>query len=837
MASLFKNPVQALMGQNNSPNAGPLSSAEAARDNPDDISWESVSGIDPRWVNISDDIDATRWNRSYPYQLMILERVGGGYNATKYKFTLPIAPTDMSISTPFAISTAVTLGGIVEEHNGAPLRTITFAGTTGVTPLRGSAQGAKQANVLQGIFAGTVQSVTNLVTDSKSLTGISTAKPNLVDNSQESFLEGTGYMQFRLLQRFLESYVTLKKAGKGQLRLGLAIWKDEAIYLVTPQDFTVHRSASSPWEYSYNLIMKAWGRISLSTPGADPNDAFKPVARDANAFAQLLNKVTEARRVLQAARDVLSAAQQDVDKLITEPLREVTLFCKDALNVVTTAADLPLSIIQDLKPAILGQQSLYAQIASGFGDDLQGIGASYIKQLGVESGKAETKDGSSGSTGTGTNQDPLNGAHPGNKIFDNPQDYFDLFDKIKPSELNLSPETQRKINDEKERVRNLTRLDFENTRDSIQEFQAQFADAVGAGSPDYDAVYGRRTVTSTKTPTQDDFDALFALNQTIMQLNSLAASGTIGKVALSTVDAVAGMASAAGIAFTVPVSKFAVPFPYGSTLEQLSGQYLGDPNRWHEIVALNGLRQPFVDEEGFDLPLLVNGRGNQVTVSDPSNLLIGQPVLMSSTNTSRSSRRIVKIDRISAGTTVITVDGDPDLDRYTTLGQAVLHAWLPDTVNSQQLIYIPSQIDSGTEDFFTKSIPGVDEFDQLIQVGGTDLLLTSNGDLAVTADGDCRLSTGLTNIIQRIRIALGTPKGSLLHHPDFGLGLVVGVSTADLDTKQMLATLQDMFRSDPAFSGVSGVSILKSGPSVRVAMTVAVTGTNQTIPLTVDIKR
>jgi hypothetical protein len=306
---------------------------------------------------------------------------------------------------------------------------------------------------------------------------------------------------------------------------------------------------------------------------------------------------------------------------------------------------------------------------------------------------------------------------------------------------------------------------------------------------------------------------------------------------ITTVDAVAGMASSAGIAFTVPASKFAVPFPYGMTLEQLAGQYLGDPNRWHEIVALNGLRTPYVDEIGFSLPLLVNGNGNQVSVSNADNLFIGQQVTISSTNTTRSTRRITSISRISSSNYVITVDGEDDLARFSALASASLHTFLPDTVNSQQLIYIPSESTPEDDGFRTKSIPGVDQFDQLIAAGGVDLLLTQNGDLAITPDGDCRLAVGMTNIIQQIRTAIGTPRGSLLHHPDYGLGLTPGVSTADLDAKTMLSSLQEMFRADKTFSGVSGVAISKMGPVVRVAMSVGIAGTNQTIPLTVDIRR
>jgi hypothetical protein len=775
------------------------------------------------WVWIGDNIDGLRWNQIFPYQLIMVRKQDGGYSSPEHEFTLPIPPQDLTISTPFAISSSVTMGGIVEEHNGAPTRMISFSGTTGVTPLRGSAMGLDQANALRGIFAGTLRGLDRLVTSAKTFIGKQDSNSNLVPNN-EDFLKGTGYYQFRLLQRFLESYAYMKKQpDNANLRLALAIWKDQAIYLVTPVQFDVRRSAQSPYEYQYSLSLKAWRRISLNTNSKVVWDGFKPVMRDPNAFAQLLNKIEQARVVLQNSKAVLKAFGGDVEKILFEPLREVVLFAKDVLGVVKTAADLPSSIGSSLALFVAEAKDSFTEL----GED--------ITHFGVQSGKAESASGETDST-----RQAIQSASPVNKTFENPSDNFELMRKIIPSKLNLPPRIQRKIQEETERVRRLTRLDFERMRDKFVDFAAQFADAVGAGSPTYNVVYNRSPAPANKTPTPSDYEVLFALNQIILELNRLAVTQDIDKLnkdRITTVEAVAGMASASGIAFKTPVSKFAVPFPYGSTLEQLSAQYLGDPNRWHEIAALNGLRQPYVDEVGFDLPLLVNGQGNQVVVADSSNLYVGQPVWISATNTSRTKRRITKIEKLGSSSSVITVDGDPDMDRYETIASATLHAFLPDTVNSQMLIYIPSDSPPEDVDYGTKSIPGIDEFDQLIQVGGVDLLLTQDGDLAVTPDGDCRLAIGLTNLVQRARVAIGTPKGSLLHHPNYGLGLQIGDNTADIDAKKVLAAFQDTFKSDPSFRGVSGVAISKAGPAVRVTLSIGIAGTNQMIPISVDIRR
>lgn len=814
-----------------SENRSPLYLTESARDN------AHPDYQDDAWVSF--DIDQTRWNKSFPYQLLVLRKENGAYiEDSAWRFTLPIPPQDLTISTPFAITTTVTLGGIVEEHNGAPIRMISFSGTTGVLPLRGAGEVLKASSSIQGILAGTItaatrvaQQVEGLITSSQTGT-----RSNLVDETafDGEAGKGTGYYQFRLLQKFLESYITIKKSEEGRhLRLAVALWKDQAVYLVTPVSFDVRRTAGSPWEYNYSLNFRTWRRVVIGRQAA-PVVVHTPIIRDPSGFANLLNQLQAARRVLQASRAVLQAVRGDIDNLLFEPLREVALFCKDALGVAAAAADLPKNVIRDMKSAVLEAASLQnapAGIAAAF--DAAGASIrSDIQSLAVTSSKAET-----GASDLGTNQDALSGAHEGNTPFDNPADNYDFFAEILPSELNLRPSVQAKIVLERERVRRLTRLDFEKARDVLVEFTTDFADAVGAGSDSYNQIFGRPSKVVTKTPTSNDYDALFALNQAILQLNKLSASNTIDRFNVTTLEQMAGLARRSGIAFTTPVSKFAVPFPYNHTLEQLSALYLGTPDRWHEIAALNGLRTPYVDEEGFDLELLTNGRGNEVTVSSADNLFVGQPIWISSSNAARTRRHITSISRNVVGPAVLSLDGDHDLDIYTTMAQATLHAFLPDTVNSQMQIFIPSQETSNEDDFASKAIPGLDEFDNLIRVGGIDLLLSQTGDLVITPDGDCRLAYGMTNIVQKVRVALSTPKGSLLHHADYGLEVPVGSSTADLSSKELLKRAQSLFDGDPTFTGITGASVRKDGPLMQMTIAVGVTGAAQVIPITVDVKQ
>lgn len=796
---------------------------------------------DSFWVH--EEIDGARWNQSYPYQLFLVKRTKTGYiednTSKKWKFTLPIPPTAISFAMPMAIKGSVQLQGYQEEHGGAPLRMINFNGTTGVLPVRTRADAAQTASLADAIFGGTVanglrvaQAASDFVGN---FVGTSNNKPNIIsDNDLQGLFPGTGYYQFRLLQRFFENYAAFKMTVTGKsYRLALGMWKDQSVYLVTPQSFAVTRSAESPYEYPYSLSFRAWRRIKMTAQ--PPVNAFTPAVRNANKLGNLLKAIDDARRVCEDARDTIAAVGGDLDHALFEPLRETCLFVKDLLGAPVAFADLPVRIITDAKQSIItaiGVQEAAEGIAQAFvtADAKTREQFSMIASLAAKTSQSETRDSSL----TGA---PDSSTDPANDPFEHPEQNFAFFSLINMSQVNLSPTLLRAVSTERERVRTLTRLDFEQQRDSVLQVAEDFADAVGAGNATFAKTYSRRLVPTTRTPTTRDFQVLFALNRVALELNRLAASGETNRFQMDTLNYVAGLASRSGIAFTIPKSKFAVPFPYGSTLEQLAFRYLKDPDRWIEIAALNGLREPYVDEEGFSLPLLINGNGNKVVVSDASNLFVGQLVWVGSNIVNRTQRHITKIDRITPTQFIITVDGDPTLSSYTTSASAYLHAFLPDTVSSLMTIYIPSDKDPADIDYKTKAIPGLDTFAPLLQAGGVDVLLSDSGDLIVTPDGDCKLAVGLQNIIQTVKIRLSVVQGSLNRHPEFGLPIKAGVSTADLDAKDLIKACKDLFADDPTFTGVQAVTVRKSGNSATIGMQVGIQGISQFLPISFTVNR
>jgi hypothetical protein len=465
--------------------------------------------------------------------------------------------------------------------------------------------------------------------------------------------------------------------------------------------------------------------------------------------------------------------------------------------------------------------------------------AQAFQNLSISSGVAQTGSGQQ----TGSNSDALSGGagmedgNPAHKASANPDDNYDFFKSIKPGTLNLPAATQAKIDKEKARIRAFKREDFEARRDTVQNTLTDFQDSIGLGNATYSRIYGITPKTQLREANENDYDVIFAINQALIEINRLVVSSDINKDEVLPIDYIAGLATRSGIAFTVPKSKFLVPFPYAHTLEQISLRYLGDPDRWHEIAALNGLAAPYVDETGFTLPFLTNGNGNSFTVADAQHLFVNQPVWISSVAAARIKRRITKIDVLNTGLVAVTVDGNADLDQFTVGAGANVQAFLPNTVNSQQSIFIPSDEEVDEDDWRVKSVPGVDYFDPLLRVGGIDLLLTQTGDLVITPDGDTRLAVGLTNIVQKVRLVIETVRGSLLHHPDYGFPLQVGDSTAEMSARDILKICKGLFKDDPTFTGVESAAILKDGPVVKITLSVGIAGTQQVIPITVEIPR
>jgi len=802
----------------------------------------SASQSDSFWVQ--KDIDSSRWDKLYPYQLVICQAEEKDGEITHRippdgkVFTLPIPPESMSVSMPFAISTTATLGGIVEEHNGAPFRMINIHGSTGVLPRRGAAAQQNTRNVGQALLGGTINAASRLATDTlsafRNAVGELPENTNLhspsefdKDSADSGFSIGksTGYYQFRQLQRFFEDYAALKKTHHGRnYRLAFAIWKDQAVYLVTPQVFNVSKNAGSPLEYIYDISFKAYRRIELGA-GGTPDRVSTKISRNPSKVANILNTLRSARNAVESAQNLVGALLGDINS-ITEPLRQGILLANDLLGLDLTVKDLPEQIKIDINRQMDWSKTKIAQITRTalITDDRKKLNMSRANDPAVL--QRNTYRGKVSGVQQGVTSTPPDFTKSGGGAED-----------MELSSLRLDNTIRKQIADDLQAALSRTRKDLETQRDDFRRQIDALASALGAGSDTYNDTYGITPLIVRRTaPSESDTTLLNELNNAAIAMDTLAATSTDESSSTEArIQAMAGLARGSGTAFRIPTSKFAVPFPYGSTLEGLAQQYLGDVSRWHEIATLNGLREPYVDEIGFNVDIVVNGSGNEVVVRKSSQFYIGQTIYIWSDGV-RRTRRTVDSLRDVMENTIITVSGDGDMNRYTLVQRGRVSAFLPDTVNSQSLIYIPSDVDPKEDDYITKSIPGVDEFDPMVAVGGVDFLLDNNNNLVVTPNGDIPWAVGLTNIIQSLRVELSVTQGQLLHHPGFGLPLKVGNSTADVSPTEVLDAVRKMVTNNPSVSRVDAIRIQKNGPVASIDASIVVRGTDRPVPIRYGVR-
>ena len=809
-------------------------------------------------------IDPSRWDQLFPYRLLVIDTnnsnqivngkdatdinttvtVGTGSTVidfqtfgTQWVYQLPISPEQLRISDQYAISTSATLRGVIEEHNGVKFKNILASGSFGVWPFKESVtKPPGSPGIVSSLFGSTIASIGNVTSQFQSAVSAATgnsaaSKPKTVrPENSASGKSSTGYFQALALTQFLEQYAEAKKIPNNSgWRLIFDIPKQNQAFVVTPMAFEWSQSVQDPMAIHFSLQMKAWRRIDLNENAfvADPDvQTLTP-----GILARVLNTLAAARATVSASLNLIASVRSDVEAPL-DALRQTALLVKDLAGVVITAADLPFELAADYKSAIaafisdinLGNaarssssstavigpiRAIKASAASNEGLSLDAINSG---QLGAAAAHAQSID-------------------PALSVLSNPQANYGLMDTVKVNSLSLTTAQKNAVNQVVQNARTITVDDLKRHRATVQELTLQLSNSFGANDARYSKIYGKAAPTKrAQAITLDEYDILKKLYDVLQCYDILTATTKIDDRHFENSMAyVSGLAQDSGIAFSIPNSKIQLPVPFGATIEGIARRYLGNPERWLEIATLNNLRAPYIDENGFKLSLLSNATGRQITVNSQNNLFVGQRVLVNSANQSPSPRVILNIDRLSSTSYLLTLDGLANLDGYTVASVAYLQAYLPGTVNSQQKIFIPSSESLA-------SLPNIvpppsTSGDPLVGLSKVDFLLTETGDLAINSFGDFRLASGITNLIQAIRIKLATPKGSIPHHLEFGLGLKSGIPTSAVNTQDIYKTINKLVKQDSRFSGLTSLQVVLTGPTLTINMGVRIANNRGVYPL------
>jgi hypothetical protein len=824
------------------------------------VPWNDVSSR--FWAAMT--IDPARWDQLFPYRLLVVDAatgqtVGGNSGApsvefvtndtfstisfiplgNQWVFRLPITPQQLTITDQFAINTTATIRGITEEHGGLKFKMIQASGTMGVWPYRSSVTSPPQSpSVLQSLFGGTLEGVTNVVSQfQKVLNSATSGSPNSKPSTQKpqetaAGATSTGYYHALALQQFLEQYAEAKKNPKNaSWRLVFDIPKQNQSFVVTPMIFQWSQNENKATWINYSFTLKAWRRIELAEKAPAVQPSIQPISP--GILNRILNTISEARKLTSAAIDLIGAVRSDVERPL-DVLRQGALFIKDLAGVAVTAADLPFQIQRDYASSIKDSLKILSSSISTTSSDpsvrsaLTSVNASFAQVEGLS--MSAVSGGQLGSKAA-----TANSIDPSDNVFRAPERNFQLMDNVPVYSMSLNNAQQAAVDQVIEDARTTSVADLKEQRAVIQDLALQLSNNFGAGDAFYSQIYGRPTPSTRLTPmTLDEYELLKALYDVMQSYDILTATTEVDDdQKQSNMEYVAGLADQAGIAFDIPDSKILAPVPFGLNIEQIASRYLGDPQRWIEIATLNNLRDPYIDENGFQRPLLSNATGRQITISDVADMYIGQRIVLQSSTQQPSARRILGIDRLSDTSFLLSLDGEPNLDSFVTADKAYVQAYLPGTVNSQQKIFIPSNLPVSNDANIL--VPTSVAADPLVGLSKVDWLLTDTGDVATNSFGDFRYSAGMTNLIQAIKIKLSTEKGKLITHPDFGVGIKAGIMTSDVNVQEIYNSINKLIEQDPRFAGLDSLQISLNGPVLSISMGVVIAGVQGVFPLTFEL--
>lgn len=803
------------------------------------------------------------WSALVPYRLIVVdtannnEVVGGNDpnevtvtplgNGTlaftpldqSWQFQLPITPQQLSITDTYSINTSATLRGVSEQHSGVRFKNIVISGTLGIWPGKPSVVNPPGTpSVLQSVFGGTITAAQNVATQFSSIinnvnNGSFSTKPKTIrpgDSSDPEKGLGTGYYQTLMLTQFLEQYAEAKRnPDNAGWRLVFDIPKQNQSFVVTPISFTWRESENRPMEINYNLQFKAWRRINLNNNFVSAPLQVTPLSP--GALQNILNTISAAQNTAAAATSLIGSVRSDVDNILNI-IRQTGIFVKQLAGVALTAADLPAQLASDAKSTIsnflstVNPNNLFGPAAT---DKTTLTALSNIKALNQTNEGLSTTAVNNGQLGSSSAASAA--LNPSNAVFSSPLQYPLLLGQVPVNNLVLNTAQQNALQTEINTVNNFTVANLKTMRSTILTLATQLSNSFGAGNSYYSTLFNQPTPIVTSEPmTLDDYDILTPFYSLAQSYDLLTATNQLDNdQALNSMEFVSALASNSGIEFSSTNSKIQVPVPFGLNMEQIAQRYLGDSHRWLEIVTLNFLREPYIDENGFQYPLLSNADGRSIVVGNNEDLHIGQKIFLYAVGQTPTSRTINNITTLSQTSFLITLDGLENLSGFTVTNQAYLQAYLPGTVNSQNVIFCPSNLPAPPFDQINipASVANVD----LVGLSKIDFLLTPTGDIAVNNTGDFQLAAGITNLIQALTIKLSTTLGTSLLNPDFGLGVKPGVMVSDTSAADIYNQINNLITEDPRFSSISGLQISLTPPSLNISMAIQLSGIQGLFPV------
>jgi len=280
----------------------------------------------------------------------------------------------------------------------------------------------------------------------------------------------------------------------------------------------------------------------------------------------------------------------------------------------------------------------------------------------------------------------------------------------------------------------------------------------------------------------------------------------------------------------------AITVPFMMSLENMAKMYLGDGSLWYELVTVNNLQPPYVDEVGKKFLLVAPGAFNNLTISssEKSNLHVGATISIGSVRVREEKRFINKISYNNDNTMVLYLSGNADLSKLQKDEGAFVRIYAPHTVNSGSFIKIPLNISSNLSNGLTPKSDELRRLDNALLNFGVDIAQDDvSGDLLISANGNFTMAYGLKNVRQAVSNIINTVKSELPFHRSYGLDDTIGTKMfgpGDITTV-LKEVVESSVKKDKRFTYVKVQNLVVIETGISMLLHVRIQGSSQLIPL------
>jgi len=426
----------------------------------------------------------------------------------------------------------------------------------------------------------------------------------------------------------------------------------------------------------------------------------------------------------------------------------------------------------------------------------------------------------------------------------NPFDNFDTFVKyskflaaVRVGELNLSPAEFVLVDKEKERVSSFVIEDFRAMLKYLKQQSALDAFRIGLGDVDSAALYGVQPIARQRSATVADLARLDDADQIRQYIEGiiidLKDSQDISPNLLRIANDNLGPDSP--VVFN-DAYRSAVAVPYEISLEHMAKKYLGSADLYFELVTVNKLQPPYIDEMGEKTVLLAPGAVNNVIIAGTrkDDIPVGTKVMIGSYSVREEPRIIERVTENTDGTLILFLSGAQDLVKLRTDEGAFVRIYSPHTINTGGFLLIPLTIETPNGSQYTPKSDELRRIEKSLLTFGVDILRDeATGGLVIDSSCNFKFAAGLRNVRQAVLYALRTVRGELPFHPNYGVSASIGdryYGTAD-EAVIFANVLRQGLLLDQRYTDVKIAGIQQTGTSLALTIVVWIAGVVDPIPL------